>query len=33
MSLDFTEEDIWLSVVEPVGGGDEVLLRIPVRRR
>lgn len=33
MSLDFTEEDIWLSVVEPVGGGDQVVLRIPVRRR
>ena len=33
MAVDFTDEGIWLSVVEPIGGVDEVVFRIPVNPR
>ena len=33
MAVDFTDEGIWLSVVEPIGSVDEVVFRIPVNPR
>ena len=33
MALDITAEQIWLSVVEPVGETEEVVVRLPLHRR
>ena len=33
MAVDFSDEGIWLSVVEPIGSVDEVVFRIPVNPR
>ena len=30
VALDFTDQEIWLSAIEPVASGEQVVLRVPV---